>query len=291
MRDEKKKKRLKLILIIIGLIALILAGLYGGIEVVNRAKITNFEVKINNITCTDHDQIAQHLKSLDLKYFSFKQDELARNLRKKFFCIGKIETRVSYPDKLSVEAWGREAVFAVREVNTYMEVNPVIDLPDLMGDASESTRQAAAVKTLSRVLSDLKPSSGSGILLSDRDGIIFEQISGEAPLPLLSILGYKLKIGRQIPNGIVEKAAIVYNKLREIDAPTDNIIVMGDRLVINSKPRIIFSLKKRLDYQTASLQLILAQSKINSDPDKTGSNNIESIDLRFDKPVVVYGKK
>ena len=88
------------------------------------------------------------------------------------------------------------------------------------------------------------------------------------------------------------------NKVKEVvislsgfEAPTDNIIIVGDKLIIDTKPRLIFSLDKRLDYQTTSLQLILAQAKMNSDPSSPGSALIESVDLRFNKPVVVYSKK
>lgn len=291
MRNEERRKKLKKLLIVLGIIVLIGALLFLGFELIKSSKLTNFEVKVNNLGCTDKDQITKFLQNLNQNYFSFKQEGLTADLKKKFFCIGKIETEIFYPDRLILEVWGREPLFAVNEINESINVNPVVLLPEAMQEASESTKEAAAVKVIDEVLKDLEQASGSAVFLVDREGVIFEQLLGSINFPRISIFGIKIEIGGKIPDGIIEKIESVGNKLKEINAPTDNIIVVGDRLIINSKPRIIFSLDKKLDYQTASLQLILAQAKINSDPPKTGSGIIESIDLRFDKPVVVYTSK
>lgn len=291
MKNEQKRKKIKKILIAALVVSVILALVFAGNEFINRARVTSFEIETNNLTCTDKDQIGKYLASLNIRYFLFKQNELEENLKKKFFCIGKIETRLSYPDKLKLVTWGREALFAVKEVNTSLELNPVVSLPDVPNEATQSTKEAEVVKIMDRILSDLKQSSESGVSLVDNEGVIFEKNPGSFNVPMLSILGTNVEIGREIPDGVVEKAGLIYSKLREIGTPVDNIIIIGDRLVVDSKPRIIFSLKKRIDYQTASLQLILAQAKMNPDPNITGSHNIESIDLRFDKPVAVYIKK
>lgn len=290
MRDEQKRKKIKFLLITAGLIMAVIFLIFAGFEIIKRSKITIFEVKTNSLTCTDKDQINQFLQGININYFSFKEDEFGRNLKKKFFCIGKIQTRLSYPNKLVIETWGREPIFSVREVSTSLNLNPVVNLSEVPIEATESTKEAVPVKTLNQILSDLKPSSESASFLVDREGVIFEQTLGTDNFPVLSVLGFKLVIGTGIPGGVIEKAEMIYNNLKEIGVPTDNIIVIGDRLIIDSKPRVIFSLKKRIDYQTASLQLILAQAKMNSDPQITDQNSIESIDLRFDKPVVVYGR-
>ena len=72
---------------------------------------------------------------------------------------------------------------------------------------------------------------------------------------------------------------------------TDNLIVVGNRLIVDSEPRVTFALNKEISRQSASLQLILRQAKMNLDPDKPDSRSVESVDLRFDRPVVVYSKK
>lgn len=289
MRNGKEKK-LKKILIIVVLIAAVFVFSFIGLETVKRSNVTNYQIKTNNLTCTDNDQINQYLKTLTINYFSYKEDKFSQNLKKKFFCIGMVKTHLSYPDRLVLEIWGRKPMFAAMQVSTSLELGPVVALPDVMDIATGSTIEATPVKTLNQILSNLKQSSESGVFLVDKEGIVFEQISGNVIFPMLKILGIKIETGSKIPDGVVEKAGVILNKLKEIEAPTDNIIIIGDRLVVDSKPRIVFSLNKRIDYQTASLQLILSQAKINLDSSDKVGNNIESIDLRFDKPVVVYNK-
>lgn len=291
MRNRKPFKKLKVILLSFIAIAFLLILGVSGFEVVRRVKISNFQINSNNLTCTDKFQITKFLKESDIYYFSYKQERLYKDLKKKFFCIGKINTKLTFPNKLWLEAWGREAVFAVREIQTPLQINPVVNLDQNLQVATQSTQEASVFNNLNLILNDLKQSSESAVFLADREGIIFEQISDSTNFPLMSILGLKLEVGKEIPDGVIEKALFIISKLERIQTPTDNIIIIGDKLVLNSKPRIVFSLKKSLDYQTASLQLILAQAKMNPDPNNAGSSNIESIDLRFNKPVVVYTSK
>lgn len=59
--------------------------------------------------------------------------------------------------------------------------------------------------------------------------------------------------------------------------------VTGNTLVVHLKDGVVavFSPFKKREYQFDSLQFILKQSKINAKP-------VKRVDLRFDKPVVVY---
>ncbi len=54
-------------------------------------------------------------------------------------------------------------------------------------------------------------------------------------------------------------------------------------LIVQSKPTVVFDLKSDSSIQLASLQLILEKAKIDKD-------QIEIIDLRFDKPVLRYAQ-
>ncbi len=290
MRNEERKRRLKKIALFLIVVLLVFGSLYAIITLVIQAKVTNFEVKATNLTCTDQEQIAQFLRSNPVNYFSINQGKLNLSLREKFFCIGRSQFKPTYPDKLFVEVWGREGAFAVTEISTEGNFNPVVLLPDLLPNATESTQAVAPVKLIDDVLKEAKTASESATFLVDNEGMVFDRLEDQINFPKILILGIKLEIGRIIPDNTIEKVKDVSGKLQAINIPTDNLYVLGDKLIIDSSPRVIISLNKRLDYQTASLQLILTQAKMNSDPGKTGSNNIESIDLRFDKPVIRYGK-
>lgn len=290
MRNEERKRRLKKLSLVLGVLILVFGSLYALYTLVLQAKVTNFQVSANNLTCTDSGQITQFLRENSINYFSINQEKMNQDLRDKFFCISRANFKATYPDKLAVEVWGREGAFIVTEITTSGNINPVVLLPETLPNATESTAAVVPVKLIDDVLKEAKTSSQSATFLVDNEGMVFDQVNAQMSFPRISILGIKLEIGRMIPDNTIEKVKQVTQKLTVLGIPTDNLYVLADKLIIDSKPRVIISLNKRLDYQTASLQLILTQAKMNSDPLKQGSGDIESIDLRFDKPVVKYGK-
>jgi len=291
MRDEQKKRKLKKFLLIAGAVLMTVLLGYACFYTFTRSKLDNFTVKATGLTCTDEGMIGKFLKDLQLNYFAFDQSELSDKLKQKFFCIGKINTEVSFPNKLTIETEGRKAEFAAVQVLLPRQPNPLVELPADYQIATESSQAAVPVKILDRIVKDVNESSNSAYFLIDSEGVIFDQGEGTINFPVLRITGEELKIGGRVQGDLIGKIKQALASLTNIEGPTDKIIVIGDKLIIDSKPRLIFSLNKRLDYQATSLQLILTQAKMSSDPSKPGSGDIESIDLRFNKPVVVYGKR
>lgn len=290
MRNEERKKKLKRLLLLLIIILSAALTVFVGFQVFNRSVINKFDIEADNLTCTDRDQVLNFVKKSDLKYFTFRKEDLEKNLKKKFFCIGKINVQINYPDRLKIEALGREPAFILVPLNTQFDTNPVINLPDDFKIATQSSMAAQPLKVIENFISGINESSESGKFLVDEEGVVFDSLSGELSFPKLQIVGIDIKVGGKIEGDLIRKTAEAGNGLRSMELPTDNMIILGNKLIINSKPRIIFVLDKRLDYQIASLQLILAQAKMNSDPSRPGSDSIESIDLRFNKPVVVYSK-
>lgn len=291
MKNEERKRKFRKLFIIF-VIVFILGGLsYLSFKLVRQAVLSSITVNAQNLTCTESSQILSFSRDLKINYFYFISESLEKKLKEKFFCIRQIKTKVNYPDKLQLQVFGREGVFILKTINPNIHLNPVIDLPESTQSASESTKAAMPVKIVEQLLSSLKKASESGSFLVDEEGMVFNESFGE-DLPKLSLFGQELKIGTQIQGDFIKKIKQVLDKLKEVEILPDNLVVLGDKLIVDAKPRIIFSLIRPLGRQTASLQLILAQAKMNSDPGKLEKRNIESIDLRFDKPVVVYsGKK
>ncbi|HCB22754.1 hypothetical protein A3B42_01170 [Candidatus Daviesbacteria bacterium RIFCSPLOWO2_01_FULL_38_10] len=93
-----------------------------------------------------------------------------------------------------------------------------------------------------------------------------------------------LKIYSENKNEDFKKIIAVLNKIKFFGIEIMEVIVVEDILLINSVPKINFSLDKASDMQLASLQLILNKAKINGEA-------VEFIDLRFDKPVVRFAPK
>lgn len=290
MRNEERKKKLKRLLLILTIILSAALTVFVGFQVFNRSVINKFEIEADNLTCTDRDQVLNFVKKSDLKYFTFRKEDLEKSLKKKFFCIGKMDIQLNYPDRIKVKAFGREPVFILVPLNTQFDTNPVVDLSDDFKIATQSSMAAQPLKVIDNFISGINESSESGKFLVDEEGVVFDSLSGQLSFPKLQIVGMDIKVGGKIEGDLIRKTREVSEGLKTMELPTDNMIILGNKLIINSKPRIIFVLDKRLDYQIASLQLILAQAKMNSDPSRPGTDDVESIDLRFNKPVVVYSK-
>lgn len=287
-RDPKKRR---LFLIIPAAILILLALIFFAYKTYTENKLTRFDIDAQNLNCTTSSEIIDALKKMNLNYFYFKSSDVEYELRKKFFCIGKIESEVTYPDHLKLKISGREGKFVVNTINSGINTNPVIQLSLDQLNATQSTTEAFPPKVLNQILDNYKDSSESAMFLVDQEGAIFEEVSSNTAYPRLSIFEENLKIGQKIPDGLIPKALEILEALKKTDTPSDNLLVVGDKLIVDTKPRITFALNRPLDRQSASLQLILRQAKMNLDPDSKDSKSVDSIDLRFDRPVVVYGKK
>lgn len=290
MRLPRQSKKIKLYLIIFIVILALSALSYFTYKIFTENKINRFDVEVENLNCTNPPEITGFLQSLKLNYFNFKSENLDYQLKKRFFCAARIEQTITYPDKLKVKLVGREAKFVVKPVNPSVDINPSVILSLDQMNATQSTSEAFPPKVVNQILSSYKESSGSSMFLVDEEGVVFEEVGTDTSFPRLSIFAKELKVGQKIQDDLIKKTLEIIEKLKAMDILTDNLIVVGDRLIIDEKPRLTFSLIKPVDRQSASLQLILRQAKMNLDPEKPDARSVESVDLRFDRPVVVYSR-
>lgn len=112
-----------------------------------------------------------------------------------------------------------------------------------------------------------------GSFLVDNEGMLFagNQEAG-------------LKIYSENKNKDFKKIISILNKIKFFGIEIMDVIVIENILLVNSVPKMNFSLDKDSDMQLASLQLILSKAKIDEE-------TIEFIDLRFDKPIVKFAPK
>ena len=289
LNPRRMERRKPLIFSIVGIIALT-AVIFFGYKVLTENKLTRFDIELSNINCAAPAEIEAFLKSKNMNYFYYKSDLVESDLRQKFYCIGKIEQEIYYPNRLKLKLTGREGKYVIKTINTDIETNPQIVLTLEQLNATESTAQAFPPQVLKQILDTYKQASGSGLFIIDEEGVVFENALSDAILPRIVLFGKDPRIGQKIADDLIVKVEEILAKLAPIDLDSTNLIVVGDRLIIDTKPRVTFSLSKEIPRQAASLQLILRQAKMNLDPEKTDSRSVESIDLRFDRPVVIYSK-
>lgn len=290
LNPRRMKRRKPLIIGVIGIVILFLVVFFG-YKIFTDNRLSSFDLELNNINCTTASEVEQFLRSMNMNYFYYKSESVEYELRRKYFCIGNIDQTIHYPNRLKIVLTGREGKYIVKTIETNIEINPQVILSLEQLNATESTKQAALPPlVLNQILDSYKEASESSMYVVDAEGVIFESAASDAILPRISIFGRDFRIGQKIPDDLIKKVDEISVKVEKMEIDTTNLIVVGDRLIIDSSPRVTFSLSRDIPRQLASLQLILRQAKMNRNPEKPDSRSVESIDLRFDRPVVIYSK-
>lgn len=221
--------------------------------------------------CLTSEDFQQAVKIKGESIFFIDRDQISANLLQKYLCLKAVEIEKEFPSKIKINLIDREPLV---EVSSYVLTTP-FPLKDL--EASSSSQAA---------LLDWSYLQDKDFMVADEDGVIFKEKEA-INLPKLFLPDQEIKLGKQLDK-------ILFNKLSEVikKIGSDALIkVSGNFLLIQSdlddyqgKKKLVISLEKDLMAQLASLQLILQKAKIDDRP-------MEIIDLRFDKPVVIYKQK
>lgn len=243
-------------------------------------KLVEFENK--DITCVEKTQIASALpKNENLLFIHVEQ--ITELIKSRYACLEQVSLRKKFPDTIVITATERKiAAILVAGVR-----KPEVEVDVAVVDASPSSASAAPRLTIPPV-DDFKINEGDytksfGV---DLDGYaLIENPEKIENLPVFYYLSsHPIEINHMVYEGTIRNALILSAKLYELGIQVDSQKIIDTSLYIDGPQRIIFLLEKDPTEQIIPLQLILQKAKIDSTP-------IEKIDLRFDKPVVVYGKK
>lgn len=231
-------------------------------------EIKNIAIVGDQLSCADFNQIKEVVR-MDVKNILFiNEDRVKENVKKNFYCIGDIILQRKLPDELKVQVFKRYPV-AVFLKQPYPETTA----SSVISNIVESTDSA-----------ELIFSKSVDSFLIDREGVLFEKSSGNLNLPKIYILDRDLSLGQSFDKNLIEKIIKIIEKLNLFGIQSGEFIILNEILVDYSSPKIIFKLDQTIETQLASLQLILEKAKIDSDV-------LEFIDLRFDKPIIRYGKR
>lgn len=236
------------------------------------SKILNIkilDVVLDKISCTSGEEIRKESQILGKKFFLVDQKKIEQNLKQKFLCIKSVTVSKGFLDTVTVEVSGREPV-AVLALLQSLEATP----SGLENLASQSTSVSAQEKIESEFLVDRE---GVVLLKEHRDN-----------LPVIYFGGVALDVGKSIGEGLMQNTLIILEKMKTFGIEIEEAKIYSQEILlinpVTQKPRIIFALNKNIDIQLASLQLILARAKIDME-------EMEFVDLRFDKPIVKYVPK
>ncbi len=252
------------ILILIGFIS----AYYSKIGLIN-----SYSFELNGVNCVNEKVLENELKAKGQYFWQLNYSEIKNRIMSKYYCVGSISFDYRFPSQLRVKAESRIPF-------SQIFYHPSSKLNLTQKEASSST--ASAAKNFENLPQPSKP-----IFLVDKSGVVFNQ-SYDDNYPIIFVPDTHLNLGYHFDQDKMEKASIVLDFLsnnlnNEIQFKNSikQFKLSNNDLVVLAQPGVIFSVRKDVLRQLASLQLILAAAKINQ-------RTIKYVDLRFDKPVVIY---
>lgn len=271
-RRSKNKRTFSIKKILIVCLAIGSLFILGGFLVNKFFNVARVDLVFDSYACGDENQIENSLSIKKRLIFWVNDDEVSKKLKTQYSCINEVVFSKYLPNKIAILISGRKPIATVV---TGRSTGNMINISQIEATAASS----AATIDFS------VPEPQSDKFFVDESGFLFFQTSGDVNLPLVFInqdLSLKMSLGQNIGVGL-KNAIEVINKFglnpKLVKIESDGILV-----VVGEKgQKVILSLDNELLKQLASLQLILQKNKIDS-------KRIESIDLRFSKPVVIYSK-
>lgn len=268
-RKKKSKKIPNKIISIVLVLIMILFVFF--ITKTNLFSIKNINVLMKNkLNCVSDNQLIE-ISAFKGKNLFLVNEKQIQEITKKYFCVKSIKISKVFPDKVEMTTLGREP-FA-----------KIMNLKD---------NHASISAFIENTASPSAEASADAFLIDD-EGMAFSLDTQNLDIPEIFIypeqtvlsLGYKFK--ENVFNSILK----IFDKIKTLNLDAKTTLSVDDSLaekknifIIFSNPKIVFNLKEKIESQTASLQLILEKAKIDSE-------DLDFIDLRFDKPVIRIAPK
>lgn len=238
--------------------------------------IRSVDVYLEKVGCVSSEQIRGTSNALKKNFFFINSSEIEEALKKQFTCIKSVITARYFPNKIKLDVFGREpaAILVVLKNEEASESAVLEEFSKL-----ESTMSAEASASASSPFSVRGPSES---FLIDNEGVLYSKNIEQVFAPKVYVSGLNLTLGKKIEWNLIKNILKILEKLKIFGLNlTESKIYSENILLINAVPKIVLGLEDKIDTQIASLQLIMNEAKINEE-------NLEFIDLRFDKPIVRF---
>lgn len=232
--------------------------------------LTIEKVNFSNFAgCVSNDQLNSEIKNIDKNSLFYNSEKFKNIIFNKYECVKDISISYEFPKTANVSIIGRKFFAKVYSVNT----------PLNFIDTESSTSSETAL-----INWDFPGESSEDAFVVDETGVIFNKVKYDFPLPVIFLsdnIGFGTKLGNHNFSAIDQ----IFSKLLILPPisyqPNFKAKMFENTLLLNTSPKLAFSLNRDILRQLASLQLILQKAKIDE-------RVAEFIDLRFDKPVVQY---
>ncbi len=227
--------------------------------------VRDVNVHLDQIGCAKPDEIVSLSQIKGQNIFIINSADIEKKIKEKYLCVRDIKLLKKLPDRIQIIVSGRAPVAA------------------LISLGLEETSQSAILDIRFMATASTIPINSTQLLV-DSEGVIYSQTSENSNIPKIYFWASNLKLGKKLEDNIIKKSLTILDKLKEFRVTVkDAKIISQKNLVVETKENLVlgFLLTGNIDIQLASLQLILEEAKIKD-------VKMESIDLRFEKPVVKY---
>jgi hypothetical protein len=210
---------------------------------------------------------------LGQNFFLVKAGELESKFKKQHICLEKISIVKNFPDKVVIGIKNRQPAALINSVKNRPE--------ELQLDLSEATPSSQAA-LLDFSVPQVSPDTQ---FITDKDGVIYANDAALGNnLPSIYLVDNSIYIGRALSKAELTNTLSIIERINQLGVYPVTIKSSQSELLLDGETRMVFSLNKDIREQLASLQLILETAKINS-------KYINLVDLRFNKPIVIYAPK
>lgn len=246
--------------------------------------IRSIDVQVEKIDCVDSNQIRDSSYLLRQNFFLINSSKVESDLKKKFLCIKSVKPSRYFPNKIGLQVFGREpAVILVIEKKKEATQSGILEKFSQI-QATPSGGASASGMTQLFMDSDVRRDDNVSFVI-DNEGVVYSNHIEQINAPRVYVSGLNLTLGQKLEQDLIGNLIKILEKVKIFGVDVREAkIYLEKTLLINAIPRIIFSLDDKIDTQIASLQLILKIAKIDSE-------QLEFIDLRFDKPIVRFAPK
>ena len=266
MRKKESKLNLKKIIPLVILIPI--SGLIFAFQS-SLLLIKEVDIKLNGVNCISDSQINQQVNLIGENILLINQEQVKKKLQK-FICIKDLKIVKNSINKITLDITGRNPIASI----STLIINDQ-NIEQIFINISTSSAEAST-SAIWNLPSDQK-------FLVDDEGVVFGN-TDNSNLPSLLFWDGDIKIGKKINQLVVKNSLIILEKINSFGINVYDARIYSQNLLTDTIPKLIFNLDRDINKQLAALQLIIEKAKI-------GDEQIEMIDLRFEKPIVRYAPK
>lgn len=269
--------------------SLLVIGLIILLKNVHLLTVKQETVSLQNVGCLDQSTAEQLANFKGQGFLLLNSSSVENAIKLKYRCIDAIKVAKHWPSSVDVSIIGRTPVLKfIPAIQASPPAELSVDSPifkqlEQSSDSASISAQITPLITTTDYLNDIQPQGGA--LLSDDNGLLYAQDSGTNVPPVI-LLDPGIELGYRIDPSQIQEILQIIKKFTELSLPIHSLTVKESTAVVKSDNPVylLFTLNPDISRELASLQLILRQNTIDS-------KSIESIDFRFDRPVVTNSPK